>query len=818
MAKHSIVELVGDGATDTFAVNFTGGYMDESHVTAQVNDEVDGAGDPIYRTLTFVSAGIVQVGGTVPGVGEPVLFERNTPVTEAVNDYGGGSVFSTSAVDQSFDQLLKGVQEAQDITDDLIDLTDALESTQEAADAAAVSAAEAAGYAAASDFVEFQTNGGTIHDDVTLAGTINSIGSTSGSQLDFVRTNGSAVLKTHRSTNSDTDTQFLLRDKNNATIAKIVGAGTTAGDGKVIMTREKADLRYLQRLEFDTMEDFLANTAAISNGTLVYVTDGAFEFEAVNSLERVFDAGGQGYRYIVPGHGVIDVRAMGAVNTPGEDNLSAFETADLVARLGGHRVYIPEGVWDIDGEWKLNDYSHIFGRQNKSLVRQISSTMADNVITTTANTRVPNTVRNTDIYIEGIEVDGNYTRNAGPYSGVAHSGGCGFSMVNVDRGTLRNCHAKHCTKHGFDITSPAWNVSGGDPETRPIGGCRDVLLENCSATNFGDDGITIHYSRQINVVNCSAWDGGDFYSVGNSNGLEIDDGSIDVVVQGGHFTRCSRGVQIKAHNYAPAAQCIRLFGVTCENNGQNFVLLHDGFSSGTPSTSAHSVELHGCVSVTPRKRNAETRDRRALSISQYGGVFVNGFTIIGDADPYPQTDPDYLTDASSNYAVVVYSNARDVVLQGLRFQNVTSANTALLKVNASAKDVTIRDVVFDGCADLPIKIDSGTEGVIIDGVRARNPVGSPTRVIDCTNSPIAGQYTIDNVQFDGYTNAYQLSSEDYPLPFRVCRGVVTGSGTAYPDNVYPAPRGSVYHRSGSTNPGLYVKESGDNTSAGWVAK
>ncbi len=138
MAKHSVVEYVGDGVQDTFAVNFTGGYMEDEHVTVQVGEEVG------FRERAIVSPGVIQVGGTTPAVGEPVVFRRNTPVDFAINDFSAGALFSSAALDASFEQAIKSIQEAQDGVGDAADLSDAVGSA-EAAAAVAVAAAESTG-------------------------------------------------------------------------------------------------------------------------------------------------------------------------------------------------------------------------------------------------------------------------------------------------------------------------------------------------------------------------------------------------------------------------------------------------------------------------------------------------------------------------------------------------------------------------------------------------------------------------------------------------------------------------------------------------
>jgi hypothetical protein len=143
MTKNSVIEFTGTGVQDTFAVNFTSGYMEEAHVTVRVNNEEDGAGSPIYRTITFVSEGIMRVGGDVPALGAPVVFRRITPIIEPVYDYSAGAIFSADAIDTSFDQLLKSVQETHDGIEDLVNTGDAVDAAEAAADAARAARDEA---------------------------------------------------------------------------------------------------------------------------------------------------------------------------------------------------------------------------------------------------------------------------------------------------------------------------------------------------------------------------------------------------------------------------------------------------------------------------------------------------------------------------------------------------------------------------------------------------------------------------------------------------------------------------------------------------
>ena len=99
--------------TNLFVLNFTLGYLSEDHVTARVNGEVDGGLNPVYRTITFVSATTGSIDGTLTN-GDSVVFERNTPKTELQHDYSDGEVLNEANLDASHLQAIMLVHETLD--------------------------------------------------------------------------------------------------------------------------------------------------------------------------------------------------------------------------------------------------------------------------------------------------------------------------------------------------------------------------------------------------------------------------------------------------------------------------------------------------------------------------------------------------------------------------------------------------------------------------------------------------------------------------------------------------------------------------------
>lgn len=97
----------------SFAVNFTLGYIDQTHVTARVNDEVDGSNEPLYRTITWITSGTVSISGSLTS-GDVIVFERTTPKDALQNDYQDDDILDEKNLDNSFKQALMVAHEALD--------------------------------------------------------------------------------------------------------------------------------------------------------------------------------------------------------------------------------------------------------------------------------------------------------------------------------------------------------------------------------------------------------------------------------------------------------------------------------------------------------------------------------------------------------------------------------------------------------------------------------------------------------------------------------------------------------------------------------
>lgn len=113
---YSYYEFVGDGVTDVFPVNFVLGALQPGFVTCQVDNEVDGLGNPVYRELVFTpgESGTVKVLGPAAAAGAPVVFRRVVPKDVLLHMYANGSILDYPSLDETHLQLMMAVQELLD--------------------------------------------------------------------------------------------------------------------------------------------------------------------------------------------------------------------------------------------------------------------------------------------------------------------------------------------------------------------------------------------------------------------------------------------------------------------------------------------------------------------------------------------------------------------------------------------------------------------------------------------------------------------------------------------------------------------------------
>ena len=106
--------FLGDGVTTQYSVVFPLGQIEHNDVTCRVGTEVDGGGDPVYRTITFLSETLMQHSGAPAGVGVPVVFQRKVPVTTLEVNFLDGDAITQKNLDIAQKQPIMLIHEIMD--------------------------------------------------------------------------------------------------------------------------------------------------------------------------------------------------------------------------------------------------------------------------------------------------------------------------------------------------------------------------------------------------------------------------------------------------------------------------------------------------------------------------------------------------------------------------------------------------------------------------------------------------------------------------------------------------------------------------------
>lgn len=110
---YSIITTVGNG-TSQYPINFTLGFNSRTEVRCRVNNEVDGLGDPVYKTLTWINDGLVEVADGPYDADDDLVFTRTVDKTELIHDYQDGEPIDEVNLDESNKQNLMAIHEILD--------------------------------------------------------------------------------------------------------------------------------------------------------------------------------------------------------------------------------------------------------------------------------------------------------------------------------------------------------------------------------------------------------------------------------------------------------------------------------------------------------------------------------------------------------------------------------------------------------------------------------------------------------------------------------------------------------------------------------
>ncbi|KYD05271.1 peptidase G2 autoproteolytic cleavage domain-containing protein [Bacillus atrophaeus] len=461
----------------------------------------------------------------------------------------------------------------------------------------------------------------------------------------------------------------------------------------------------------------------------------------------------------------VNVKDFGAKGDGVTDDTKAFNDAFA---SGKREVFVPPGTYMVQG-LKIPSYTKIYGVGFQSIIK-LHSTAAGTACVIT-NSDYSN--GNEYISIEDLDLDWNRSKADNKISNGTNANCIG--IVNSKFVRIKNVNARNAGVHGFDVSSPIWNSSSDGADYYQPKGSKYVWIENCTATNYGDDGFTTHYSEYIFITNCYAYEGnGSAHPNGsqNSNGFEIDDGSKNVWLVNCYSYKNCRGFEVKAHNRAPAARNVNLINCYSENDIRAFDFRHIGFhlASEPISTSAYNINAVNCTAKHPIFSNLYTGlNPRALVVSAYRNVNISNFTAIGD--------PSY--DYKNNAVIALQYKSRNINLNNISVSGFSTAGNDIYVIGGSQKsdNVNISNVTINESALVGIAVGSKVGSVNINNANLIGTSKTGSTGVYCTNS----QVNINSVMSEKYSTPSKIAGKTYsfiPNNFKGGTRIATTSGYA----------------------------------------
>ena len=371
----------------------------------------------------------------------------------------------------------------------------------------------------------------------------------------------------------------------------------------------------------------------------------------------------------------VSIEDFGA-DTGADDNWQAITDA-MAAAAGERPVLIPEGVWFLRDTLRPPSNTVLMGRGWQSVLKMRGDVGREKSLVVTgdmADTRE-------HIRVQDLMLDFNQDR-----------WGITGASIDYERDSNQSClvvsSTKYCwvervkavwaRKHGINI-SGSDNVRGDDdPFSYSAFPSRFVWVTDCLGQFAGDDCITTHMVSDVWITRCVAKDAqADF--VGNSNGIEIDDGSRNIWVTDCTVYRCNYGFETKGHFDTPAPYNVYFSGTnTAVNCNASFNVRHTGFQSGEPiSATARNVYCDTIKSVAPRQANPKfSAVVRHVRITSYENVHIKTL-IMTDGSEDLDAQEILPQDTLTGNMCWLFGNAKNIRIDDVFLKGVPNADKGI---------------------------------------------------------------------------------------------------------------------------------------------
>lgn len=416
---------------------------------------------------------------------------------------------------------------------------------------------------------------------------------------------------------------------------------------------------------------------------------------------------------------------------------------------------------------------------------------------------VTNKVMNGDaegIAVEGVFLDWNKERQGGLLKPTGGSRSSTLRFAGVKGGYAKDVYTKGSGLHGIDVTyaSDTYFYEGDGVRVPEHLESQYISIVDCDAEDFGDDGITTHHCRYVSIVNSG---GRKPHGKGNSNGIEIDDGSRFVYLNDTYSELFFGGLEIKGHIDVSAASHIFVDHHRSYKDCRSFNFRHNGHHTATDvlSKTAINIVAVNLESIYPAENDVyKGNTSRALVISAFNNVTIKNMSGVGDEN-FTAGVP----------AIALQYLSKNISIDGINLTGFKNAS-ADIKINGGnnkATGITLNNINIKDSA--PVAIENGA-GVYDTKVVGANLVG---RGLGTAVKSYNNTMQLIAVMQTGYQYAAEIATRKYSVMPTVVKGgfsaATTGSAALHQTSFVLGATGSSYAHSARSG----VMASGDNSHA-----
>lgn len=455
---------------------------------------------------------------------------------------------------------------------------------------------------------------------------------------------------------------------------------------------------------------------------------------------------------------IVNVNDFGADPTGEKDSTEAFKEA---VRGGNVHVHMTAGTYKVLGI-RLPNNTVLSGEgKDITTIKLSDEALAENIVIT--NDDMSGNGHN--VGIKDFTVNGNKWRQNKKFNAAGGSLSSNVRFAGVKHGFAHNVKSIDSLLHGFDITyaSDTYFYEGDGVRVNEELESKYIHIDNCEASGFGDDGITTHHSRYLLITNNYSHHatGG-----GNNNGIEIDDGSQHVVLDGNRTEMNYGGIEIKAHAPTSAPNNVLINNHMSIHDSRAYNFRHIGHhrAGDAKSKTAHSIVMNNSTAIEPYDNKVyPNTSPRALVISAYRNVQINNFSAIGDGK-YIANQP----------VVVAQFMSENIMFNGLNITGFkqASADVKLFGGGNRGKKFSISNVnIWNSSANIGIAGGGGLYDIKIVNCNLQGQgTGNGLELYNNTAEVIG-------VNASGYENAAMITNKAYKVVPTSLKGGLSGGST-----------------------------------------